>query len=92
VKTSNVQCNFLLFFLGIQLTYNEPRIYSSNVPASLEENFPHLAAAARSERVRAAPWYHQQEITSQGGQTFYSFAKAGQFNKGTVYGRLYIEY
>lgn len=70
-----------LDLVGIQLTYNEPRIYSSNVPASLEENFPHLAAAARSERVRAAPWYHQQEITSQGGQTFYSFAKAGQFNK-----------
>jgi hypothetical protein len=62
------------------------------VPAGLEENFPHLAAAARNERVHAAPWYHQQELISQGGQTFYSFAKAGQFNKGTVYSRLYFKY
>jgi deoxyribonuclease-2 len=70
-----------LDLVGVQLTYNEPQIYSSNVPASLEENLPHLAAAARKKRVTAAPWYHQQQITSQGGQTFYSFAKAGKFNK-----------
>jgi len=92
MNTSNVQSNFLLFFLGVQLTYNEPQIYSSNVPASLEENLPHLAAAARKKRVTAAPWYHQQQITSQGGQTFYSFAKAGKFNKGTEYCRLYFKY
>jgi len=92
MNTSNVQSNFLLFFLGVQLTYNEPRIYSSNVPGSLEEHFPHLAAAARNKRVQAAPWYHQQQITSQGGQTFYSFAKAGQFKKGTEYDRLYFKY
>jgi hypothetical protein len=92
MNNSNVQRIFLLFFLGVQLTYNEPQIYSSNVPTSLEENFPHLAEAARNKRVRAAPWYHQQQLTSQGGQTFYSFAKAGRFNKGTEYGRLYFKY
>jgi hypothetical protein len=73
-----------LYLLGIQLTYNEPRIYGSNIPVTLENHFPHLIAAARNKRVEAAPWFHEQEITSLAGQTFYSFAKAGKFNKGRV--------
>jgi hypothetical protein len=52
------------------------------VPEDLESSFPHLAAAARSTRVRVAPWHHLQEITSLGGQPFYSFAKAVKFDKG----------
>lgn len=71
-----------LHVLGIQLTYNEPFVYGSNIPVSLESNFPHLIAAARNERVKVAPWFHQQEIISLAGQTFYSFAKAGKFDKG----------
>jgi hypothetical protein len=77
-----------LYFLGIQLTYNEPRIYGSNIPVSLESSFPHLIAAARNKRVEVAPWFHQQEIISLAGQTFYSFAKAGKFDKGGVINRL----
>lgn len=70
--------------LGTQLTYNQPRIYSSNVPEDLESKLPHLAAAARNIQVRAAPWHHLQEITSLAGQAFYSFAKAVKFNKGKL--------
>ncbi|XP_021933691.1 plancitoxin-1 isoform X2 [Zootermopsis nevadensis] len=70
-----------LDLVGIQLTYNEPFIYGSNIPVSLESNFPHLIAATRNERVKVAPWFHQQEIISLAGQTFYSFAKAGKFDK-----------
>lgn len=70
--------------LGTQLTYNQPWIYSSNVPEDLERDLPHLAAAARSVRVRVAPWHHLQEITSLAGQAFYSFAKAVKFNKGKL--------
>lgn len=80
-----------MYFLGIQLTYNEPQIYGRNTPVSLESSFPHLVAAARNKRVEAAPWYHQQEISSPTGQTFYSFAKAGRFNKGTVNGHIMFE-
>jgi hypothetical protein len=73
-----------LYLLGTQLTYNQPCIYSSNVPEDLESNFPHLAPAARSTRVRVAPWHHLQEITSLAGQAFYSFAKAVKFDKGKL--------
>ncbi|PNF33238.1 Deoxyribonuclease-2-alpha [Cryptotermes secundus] len=70
-----------LDLVGTQLTYNQPWIYSYNVPEDLERHLPHLAAAARSVRVRVAPWHHLQEITSLAGQAFYSFAKAVKFNK-----------
>jgi hypothetical protein len=73
-----------LYLLGTQLTYNQPWVYSSNVPEELESDFPHLAAAARKVRVRVAPWHHLQEITSLAGQTFYSFAKAVKFDKGKL--------
>jgi hypothetical protein len=73
-----------LHLLGTQLTYNQPWIYSSNVPEDLGSDLPHLAAAARNMRVRVAPWHHLQEITSLAGQTFYSFAKAVKFNKGKL--------
>jgi hypothetical protein len=86
--TKLIETTFIVF-LGIQLTYNEPQIYSSNIPVSLKRNFPHLIAAARNKRVEVAPWFHQQEITSLAGQTFYSFAKAGKFEKGGVNNRFF---
>lgn len=73
-----------MYLLGTQLTYNQPWIYSYNVPEDLERQLPDLAAAARSMRVRVAPWHHLQEITSLAGQAFYSFAKAVKFNKGKL--------
>ncbi|KAJ9574029.1 hypothetical protein L9F63_008555 [Diploptera punctata] len=70
-----------LDLVGVQLTYNKPKIYNSGVAAGLVDQFPHLVAAIRNTTVKSAPWYNMQPITSQNGTVFYSFAKAAKFNK-----------
>ncbi|PSN49987.1 hypothetical protein C0J52_08765 [Blattella germanica] len=65
--------------------YNEPKIYDSRVPSELQKQFPNLVAAAEAERVKTAPWYHEQELFSLAGQKFFSFAKAGKFEKELYY-------
>lgn len=67
--------------LGLQLMYNRPRIYSSEIPQLVKNNFPNLTSAAEKEYVKKAPWFNKISLKSKSGTEFISYAKARQFNK-----------
>ncbi|KAK9876524.1 hypothetical protein WA026_013898 [Henosepilachna vigintioctopunctata] len=67
--------------VGLQLQYNEPSIYSMNIPNQFHTTTPNLVAAANNVVVSKSPWYHQSEITSLMGTVFISFAKSNKFGK-----------
>ena len=66
----------------MQLLYNHPYVYESNVPKNAQSKFPNLAAAARGDHVRKAPYYHAVVFKSFYGRVrFTSFAKYTAFGK-----------
>lgn len=67
--------------LGRQLKYNEPNIYSVNVPKSFIELIPELFDVANNKTVRSSPWYRKTIIQTKGNQQFVSFAKSKYFGK-----------
>lgn len=68
-------------FLGLQLQYNEPYVYSQNFPDSLRGVLPLLASAAGGKVIRTSPWFHQESLRSLAGIEFVSFAKGKKFRK-----------
>lgn len=73
--------------IGIQLQYNQPHIYSQNIPVILRYILPDLYNAAQGFTVQNSPWYHALNLTSKSGTNFLSFAKSRQFGK-----ELYIDW
>ncbi|GLH10780.1 Uncharacterized protein GBIM_15677 [Gryllus bimaculatus] len=67
--------------IGQQMRYNEPQIYSSNVPSKLENLYPNLVRAVAKSWIKTAPWNQMQELTSSEGISFQSFAKSKKFQK-----------
>lgn len=67
--------------IGQQLMYNEPDIYDAAIPDALRTSIPQLANAAKGARVRTAPWFNLESLSSVGGQYFSIFAKSGMFGK-----------
>lgn len=73
--------NNLKHILGIQLKYNQPQIYSTNIPSNLKETLPNLYDAATGSTIQQSPWYNLLNLTTISGITFTSFAKSRQFGK-----------
>ncbi|CAH0560064.1 unnamed protein product, partial [Brassicogethes aeneus] len=67
--------------VGQQLKYNEPFIYSTNIPDILSKKFPDLVKAADNVTIKNAPWYRQTNLQTIAGQQFVSFAKSKNFGK-----------
>lgn len=67
--------------IGLQLLYNEPYVYSHNVPEWAEKKYPHMAMAARGQHVKKAPFTHTGTLRSLAGHLFTSFAKFSKFGK-----------
>ncbi|VEN59183.1 unnamed protein product [Callosobruchus maculatus] len=70
-----------LDIVGIQLQYNKPYIYNTNILAALKSALPNLVAAASNKTVSNPPWFHLANISSNDGISFLSFAKSKDFNK-----------
>ncbi|XP_066993505.1 deoxyribonuclease-2-alpha isoform X2 [Anabrus simplex] len=70
-----------LDLVGLQLLYNEPQVYSSNIPSSFKQSASHLAAVTQHTRISTAPWYHQLQLSTIGGIPFVTFAKTKKFGK-----------
>ena len=67
--------------IGMQLLYNRPYIYAKNLPAFSQADFPHFKAALDGVHVKKPPFYRTQELVSEGGTRFISFAKTAHFEK-----------
>nr|CAH7753566.1 unnamed protein product [Callosobruchus chinensis] len=70
-----------LDIVGVQLQYNKPYIYNTNILAALKSALPNLAAAASNKTITSPPWFHLANISSNAGISFLSFAKSKEFNK-----------
>lgn len=70
-----------MLLLGIQLQYNQPQIFSQNLPSALQGSLPNLYNAAQGSSIQQSPWYNLLNVTTIGGTTFTSFAKTRQFGK-----------
>lgn len=68
---------------GQLLFYNEPFIYSSNMPRALEQKFAMLDRVIRGEQQPQGPqWFRIVNLISQRGKRFMAFAKYRKYNDG----------
>lgn len=67
--------------VGKQILYNEPYVYSSSVPDILSVKYPNLVKASEMVKIKEAPFWSVQNLTSVGGTRFRSFAKNRKFGK-----------
>lgn len=67
--------------IGLQLQMNEPHFYEINLPESLKDKFPNLVRASDMKRISEPPFWRLEELQSQQGNTFRSFAKSAKFKK-----------
>ncbi|CAH1159489.1 unnamed protein product [Phaedon cochleariae] len=67
--------------VGVQLQYNEPKIYGENILSNLRSYLPDLANAASNVTIKNPPWYSIARLTSKNGVQFTSFAKTENFEK-----------
>lgn len=67
--------------IGVQLIFNEPQIYSSNIPTDLVSIYPKLNDVINHKKISNAPYFHKSKLNSLLGKGFLSFAKNKQFNK-----------
>ncbi|KAK6640738.1 hypothetical protein RUM44_012435 [Polyplax serrata] len=67
--------------VGLALQYIRPKIYSSNVPPSLELKFLELVSAAMKKYVQKPPYRKKIPLKTLGGRDFVSYAKSKEFNK-----------
>lgn len=70
-----------LDIVGEQLLYNEPELYSSQIPSNLKSIYPNLSLAAQKKWIQTAPWFHRANLTSSKGESFWSFAKSRHFGE-----------
>ncbi|GFR81437.1 deoxyribonuclease-2-alpha [Elysia marginata] len=66
--------------VAIQLQFNQPDIYESNVPPQFYEKFPVLRQVIKETPPQGPPWSSVQKLTSIKNQVFVSFAKANKFH------------
>ena len=67
--------------IGLQMMYNQPYLYSTNVPKWVEQKYPNLSKAAHKKYIRKSPFHSMVSIKSFAGLTFTSFAKTEKFGK-----------
>ena len=67
--------------IGLQMMYNQPYVYSTNVPKWVEQKYPNLSKAAHKKYIRKSPFHSMVSIKSFAGLTFTSFAKTEKFGK-----------
>ncbi|XP_049806223.1 plancitoxin-1 isoform X1 [Schistocerca nitens] len=70
-----------LDIVGEQLLYNEPELYSSQIPFNLKDVYPNLSLASQKKWIEAAPWFNIATLTSTKGDSFWSFAKSRHFGE-----------
>jgi len=66
--------------VGTQLQYNNPFLYSVNIPDWLS-TYPSLVDAGHGRHVKKAPFFSVASVRSKGGANFTSFAKYTRFGK-----------
>ncbi|ROT83636.1 deoxyribonuclease-2-alpha [Penaeus vannamei] len=67
--------------VGQLLFYNEPFIYSSNMPSALEQKFAMLDRVIRGDQHPQGPqWFRIVNLISQRGKRFMAFAKYRKYN------------
>lgn len=67
--------------VGKQLIFNEPQIYDSSLPSSLEAIYPNIEELMEKKRIKSGPFSSDAELTTIDGVTFRSFAKSAKFSK-----------
>lgn len=65
--------------------YNNPKVFSNYSSKSLQPMYPNLTLASWGKEIRKPPWQHEDTLSSSGGTTFLTFAKAAKFEKGKLY-------
>ena len=67
--------------IGLQMMYNQPYLYSVNIPDWVEKKYPNLAKAGQKKRIKNPPYYNMVTFKSLDGLSFTSFAKSKKFGK-----------
>lgn len=67
--------------VGLQLMYNNPRIFTSYMAEEIKSLYPNLTLAAGGKDIRKPPWESSHEVKTRDGISFKSFAKAAKFDK-----------
>ncbi|XP_054271236.1 plancitoxin-1-like [Macrosteles quadrilineatus] len=67
--------------VGLQLMFNDPKIFANSTPVMLDPQYPQLTKAALGADITSPPYYHSDTITSSQGTVFHTFAKTPKFDK-----------
>ena len=67
--------------IGLQMMYNQPYLYSTNVPKWVQQKYPNLLKAAQNKYIRKSPFHSMVSFKSFAEVTFTSFAKTDKFGK-----------
>ncbi|KAJ8039484.1 Plancitoxin-1 [Holothuria leucospilota] len=64
-----------------QMLYNNPYVYSSNIPSKLKSIAPTFQKILKGEHVKSSPWFRKTRLQSRGGEDFTHYAKYRSFGK-----------
>eukprot|EP00112_Aurelia_sp_Birch-Aquarium-sp1_P020029 Seg507.5 transcript_id=Seg507.5/GoldUCD/mRNA.D3Y31 product=Plancitoxin-1 protein_id=Seg507.5/GoldUCD/D3Y31 len=65
--------------IGMQLRYNGPHIHDSNLPSSMEQQFPNIKSLVNGDFILDAPYNRSVHLISSGGKRLVHFAKNKNF-------------
>ena len=64
-----------------QLLFNEPYLYATQMPSSLEHQYPIMTRVIAGQSRSKSPWFSVKPLKSAAGQSFVTYAKARAFGK-----------
>ncbi|ESN96252.1 hypothetical protein HELRODRAFT_107427 [Helobdella robusta] len=67
--------------LGVQLRFNNPKIYNYSLPADMRKSNPNMVLALNGSSISDRPYFSVLELRSLQGENILSFAKNAHFNK-----------
>ena len=72
--------------VATQLLFNEPHLYASKLPPSLQKKYPKMHQVINGIRSKTAPHFSVVELHETGNRRIVSFAKEREFGKDLYHG------